>query len=412
MTERGWTKREALGLAAGLAAASVVATARAQAPGPVKIGMVIPLSGPWATTGLNIKAGCDMAIDDINKSGGIKALGGRTLEIVAADAEDSAEKAKNAAQRLLAREPDLIGGVGDVLSGMTLVVTELAERNDLPWITMTFADMLTERGFHYTFESVPVASVQAREALPTVLKLAKDATGKQPASVAVIADSNQALQAMAKTWRDGDFAKYNLKLVSDRTYTPPLSDPTELIEDLRRKRPDFLFLLPSNLPDLKLMLDKLNEFGLGRGKLPTFTIGGATGNPDLLRVSSPEILENLSGVFANWPGKKHEDLVTRFRARTGAPWMTADALNGYGQIMILRDALEQAGVADRRKVAEKIREMNGSDGAGGFFNGRLQWDDTGRRVDTQLVIVQWQGGQPRPIFPADLATAKPVWGGK
>ena len=47
--------------------------------------------------------GADMALEDINSAGGIKALGGAKLELVYADAGDSTEKAKNAAQRLRRR---------------------------------------------------------------------------------------------------------------------------------------------------------------------------------------------------------------------------------------------------------------------------------------------------------------------
>ena len=402
----GVTKRAVLGLAAGVAASGL---ARAQTTVPaVKLALVVPLSGPWATIGLTIKDGVDFAVADVNAAGGIKALGGAKLELVTADAEDSAEKAKSAAERLFSREPTLSGGMGDALSGMTLVVSELADRAGMAWITQTFADSLTERGLRNFFEAVPVASVQAREALPTVLDLARAATGKAPASVAVIADTNQAIQSMAKTWRDGEFAKHGVKLLSERSYTPPLQDPTELIEGLRRNRPDFLFLLPSNLSDLKLMLDKMNEFGLGRGRLPVVAVAGTSGTPDLLKVAGAEVLENLCGIFGNWPGRDLAGLQDRFKARSGKPWMTGQVLDGYGQVMIFRDALEAAGSADKAKVAAAIRTADMA-GASRFYNGKLGWDATGRRTDNKLVVIQWQGGQPRAVFPPSHATAKVVW---
>ena len=71
----------------------------------------------------------------------------------------------------------------------------------MPWLTQTFADALTERGFKNLFEVVPVASMQGQLALPTVLELAK-LTGNAPKTVAVVADTNQAIQVMVKTWRD------------------------------------------------------------------------------------------------------------------------------------------------------------------------------------------------------------------
>lgn len=404
-------RRTALAALAAAAAGTLPGLASAQAAA-VKLGTVVPLSGPFAAIGQNIKAGADMAIEDINASGGIKALKGARLELVAADAEDSVEKAKNAAQRLLATQPDLVGGFGDALSGMTLVITEMTERAEMAWLTQTFADVLTERGLKNIFEMPPVASAQGQMAVPTVMALAKS-TGKTPKTVAVIADTNQAIQGMVKIWREGGFEREGLKLLSEKSYTPPIADATELVSNLRRNRPDILFVMPASLPDLKLLLDSLTEQGLGRDVLPTVAVAGPTATPELLALAGPKHLENFFSINSNWPAAKHQDLVNRYKARTGRPWMTPTALDGYAQVMIFRDALEKAGAADRRKVADAIRNMNASSGgAADYVAGPLKWDERGRRVGAGLVIAQWRNGQPVPVFPPANATHKPVWVGK
>ncbi len=78
-----------------------------EAPSEVKIAMLVPLSGPWARQGILEQMGARMAIDDINSAGGIKSMGGAKLKLVEYDTQDSAEKAKDGAQRMLAAEPDL-----------------------------------------------------------------------------------------------------------------------------------------------------------------------------------------------------------------------------------------------------------------------------------------------------------------
>ena len=411
MSKTRITRRTALSLTLAAASGGFAYNVNAQTR-TIKIGTVVPLSGPFAAIGQNIKAGAEMAIEDVNAGGGIKSLGGARLELVAADAEDSVEKAKNAAQRLLAQEPTLVGGLGDALSGMTLVVTEMTERAELPWITQTFADVLTERGFKFLFEAVPVATMQGQLTLPTVMEVAKLAGGATPKTAAVVADTNQAIQGMVKTWREGGFEKAGLTVLSEKSYTPPISDATELIANLRRNKPDVLFLMPAALPDLKLMLDKLSELGLGRDVQPTFAVAGPSATPELLNVAGAKSLENFFSINSNWPGRKHQDLVARFKTRTGRPWMTSQGIDGYGQVMIYREALEKTGVADRRKVAEYIRSMNSTTGAAEYFNGPLKWDERGRRVGAGLVIAQWQGGVPVPVYPPGMATAKPVWPGK
>src|SRR5207245_2303055 len=131
------------------------------------------LSGPWARQGILEQMGAELAIEDVNKSGGVKALGGAKLKLVLYDTGDSAEKAKNAAQRLVAQEPDVVGGTGAWLSSFTLAVTEVTERAKIPWLTLSYSDVITERGFEYVFQTSPTGGTQAKNALPALLDLAE-----------------------------------------------------------------------------------------------------------------------------------------------------------------------------------------------------------------------------------------------
>ena len=165
---------------AGAAAALAPRRARAQNPREVKIALVVPLSGPWARQGILEQMGAELAIEDVNSSGGIKALGGAKLKLVLYDTGDSAEKAKNAAQRLVAQEPDVVGGIGCWLSSFTLAVTEVTERAELPWLTLSYSDLITGRGFKYIFQSSPTAEAQATALLPRIVDLATKAGAGKP----------------------------------------------------------------------------------------------------------------------------------------------------------------------------------------------------------------------------------------
>src|SRR6266699_154872 len=160
-----WLTLPMLTMALGVAAAAAPAPVAAQQPKEVEVALVVPLSGPWARQGLLQRMRADMALDDINKSGGIKSLGGAKMKLIVLDAGDSAEKAKNAAQRLVAQEPDVVGGTGAWLSSFTLAVTEVTERAKIPWLTLSYSDVITERGFEYVFQTSPTGGTQAKNAL-------------------------------------------------------------------------------------------------------------------------------------------------------------------------------------------------------------------------------------------------------
>ena len=230
----------ALALAAVLSAGSLFAAAApAAAQTEVKVGLIAPMSGPWARQGDLMLKGANLAIDDINKAGGIKSMGGAKLKLLVFDAGDSVEKAKNAAQRMVAQEPDLIGATGAWLSSFTLGVTEVTERAELPILTLSYSDQITARGFKFVFQTSPTGGSQANSAMPALVKLAETATGKKPQTVAIIMDNTAAPMSFAKPMREGGIEKLGLKLVVDETFTPPLSDATPLIQKVRSAPPRF-----------------------------------------------------------------------------------------------------------------------------------------------------------------------------
>lgn len=408
-TRRTLIKQGALG-AATLATTSMPwSILRAQTK-TVKAACIAPFSGPWARTGTLIRMGCEMAIDEINQKGGIKALGGAKMELVAIDAGDSTEKAKNAAQRLVAQEPDVIGGTGAWLSSFTLAVTEVTERAQIPWLTLSYADSLTDRGFKYIFQTSATAGTQAVLQLPTIIDLAKKATGKAPATAGIIGDNTAAPMALLKPMREGGLTKAGIKILMDETYTPPLNDATPLMQKVRSTRPDFLLFISTNVSDLKLGLEKMAEFRLGQGVVPTIGNGAANGSPEVLKAMSAELLEGYIFSVADWAMKGQETIIEAFKTKFNEPWMTQDSITGYGDMWILKEALERAGVADKVKVNEQIHAMDLKDSpANVAFPGPIKFDAAGHRIDAPLVMVQWQKGMPQTIFPLDRATAEAKW---
>ena len=395
-----------------LAAASVCPVIRraARAAPTVAFAMISPLSGPWAREGELQRGGAEMAIDDINQSGGIKALGGAQVRLVQYDAGDSAEKAKNAAQRMIAQEPDVVGGFGAWLSTFTLAVTEVTERAELPWFTQSYSDLITGRGYRYIFQSSPTAVDQAEKALPTILDLAERTTGKRPRKVAIISDNTASSVSFLKPIRSHVLADLGLAAVVDEVFTPPLTDATTLIQRVRSARPDFLLALPSNVPDDKMVLDKLAEYGLTGGKLPIVGNGGHWATPELVANAGKDVVQGLMVITAGGAGKGLEEIEARYLARTKEPWMLQEPIMAYGHIMLLAAAVERAGSVDRRKVAEQIRAFDLRDGPALLFPGRhVKYDEHGRRVDAELMIVQWQGGRVDTVYPSDMAMARPIW---
>src|SRR6516165_9504192 len=404
-----WFTSSMLAVPAVIAAAATDPVA-AQQPKEVEVALIVPLSGPWARQGQLERMGAEMAIDDINKSGGIKSLGGAKMKLIVSDTGDSAEKAKNAAQRLVAQNSNVIGGIGSWLSSFTLAVTEVTERAELPWLTLSYSDVITGRGFHYVFQTSATGDRQSELALPTIMELAEKVTGKKPTTTGVIQDNTAAPVSFMKPMRAGGFEKAGLKVLVDEIYTPPLSDATPLVSKVRTSRPDFVWVISTSIPDDSLLVQKFAEMGIGPSTLPIVGNGAHFGAPELLKVAGADVLEGTLITVANWSNEGQRQLIDEFKKRTGEPWLTQDSLSAYGHVWILKEAVEKAGVADRKKVAEAIRAMDTSEGAARYFAGNhIKFDDKGRRVDAPLVIFQWQQGVPVTVYPRGPGTAQPRW---
>jgi branched-chain amino acid transport system substrate-binding protein len=403
---RSWTAA-ALGVAA-LAMGTLASAQAQQHPAEVKVGLLVPLSGIYARPGQVMRMGAEMAIKHINAQGGIPELGGAKMTLVVLDSGDTTEKAKNAAQRMVAQETDLVAATGAYLSSFTLAVTEVTERAQLPMLTLSYSDQLTDRGFKYIFQTSATSGSQAAQALPVIVKIAESATGQKPKTVAIITDNTAASISSVKPMKERLLKELGIELVVDETFTPPFADATPLVQRVRAARPDLLFFLPTVISDAKLMLEKMNEFGLGQGKVPTISFGIAIAEPDMLRTMSPELLQGVMAAVGNWGSKGHEKLIDELKQTYNEPWMTQNAISTYGDMWLLKDAIGKAGKADRVAVAEAIRTMDG--GPSKYYpGGEMKFDEKGRRVGAGLAIIQWQNGVPVTVYPPEMAMAQPIW---
>jgi len=379
--------------------------ANAQSPEPIQIGLIAPTSGIYARPGQVMKMGAEMAIEDVNKAGGIACLDGAPLELVTIDSGDTVEKATNSAQRMVADFPGLVGATGAYLSSFTLAVSEVTERANLPLLTLSYSDLITSRGFKNIFQTSATAGVQAQIALPIILDLAEQQTGTRPKTVAIITDNTAASLASVERMKNGLLADVGLDLSFEQVFTPPLADATSLVQQVRQTRPDLLFFLPTVISDSKLILEKMKEF---RVNVPVISFGIAIAEPEVLNTMQAELLEGVMSAVANWGTKGQEALIQRLNETYGEPWMTQNAISTYGDIWLFKEALDKSCSRDRAALGETLRTLNAGP-AKYYPGGTLSFDEQGHREGASLTIIQWQNGVPVTVYPDDLALAKPVW---
>ena len=115
-------------------------------PDQIVIGSIHPLTGSLAGVGQLMDDGAKMAVDDINASGGIEALGGAELVLSSGDSTGEAETGQSEAQRLI--DEGAVALVGTYQSDVTLNVASVAERSKVPLvIDLGVDDKIQQQGY-------------------------------------------------------------------------------------------------------------------------------------------------------------------------------------------------------------------------------------------------------------------------
>src|SRR5712664_4897339 len=152
---------------------AVPAIGRAQAK-DVKVGYILPVTGPLAFEAQLSLNGLQLAVDEINNAGGIKALGGAKLALLPGDTQNKVELGNSEAARLIDQGVSVL--IGPFSSLVAFSVRQVTEKNKTPFLLLaTVADNVLEGGLHYCFRMQPNARAMATLTMTNMFAMAKAA---------------------------------------------------------------------------------------------------------------------------------------------------------------------------------------------------------------------------------------------
>ena len=392
-----------LGTGAGLQAAEEV----------VRIGNIIPLSGPSASVGEQGRNAREMAVEEINAAGGIKSLGGAKLEMLYADSESKPEKGVSEAERMINTEKvHILTGCWN--SAVTYPTTAVAERYGIPFVVpVSVADKITEQGFKTVFRIAAKDSWWTRDQF-AFLKDMQEEFKTEIKTLAFVYENGDWGKGFAGQWR-ALAEKNGYKIVLDEPYPSTTTDLSPVVQKIRRARPDVLMLV-SNAADAILLTNTLADYKV---KLKAIIAsGGGHADPSFLKATGSnarylfDIVEWETDV--NKPGVK--EINEKFKARYGYN-LAGESVDAYIAMYVIKDALERAGSTDPVKIREALAKTNLRSGPAMIASyDAIEFDATGQNKHAALSIVQindlgngleritvWPKGARRagytPVFP-------------
>ena len=234
-----------------------------------KIGVIGPLTGEGATYGAAMRRGIDLAVEEINKKGGI---GGKKLLPVYEDSKLSPKEGLNAFNKLaqIEKVPVIIGAAA---SRVTLAITPLAQRNKIVlFSSISTADELKYAG-DYFFRNIPPNSVQGETAAFFVLEFLK------ARNAAIFYKNDDYGKNLAITFRE-TFVKLGGKIVFEDNYNPGQTDFRGDLVKIKNAHPEVVFF-PGNYQESGIILKQARELNLKA----TFLGGDGSYSPELIHIA-------------------------------------------------------------------------------------------------------------------------------
>lgn len=375
----------------------------------VKIGVLLPLTGPLKSEAQVNLDGHQFAVDEINSLGGIRSLGGAKLKLIIGDTHGDPTISSKVAGRLIDEGVALL--TGSYQSNTTYTSSEVAENHNVPFLISTaLSDILTKRGFKYVFRVEPNLSqfVEAQYRFIEDYNLLGD---NKVGRIALLYERTLWGQSSAQLQRSYAYKKgYNI--VADIAYPNNLEKSSGAADNvalqISRASPDII-LQSSYLNDSVHLTRALKLAGVH----PKAIIGTGAGSKD------PKFITALGSDGEYWmvvnewsPDMKRRgmsDLNERFKKRYGYNMNGIGAVC-YSVIWIAKEALEVSKSVDGARLRDAIASLNIDYGPATILpRGRVFFDGEGNNVALPIVT-QIIDSDNKMVWPREIASTPPVFG--
>jgi len=315
----------------------------------ISIGVNMPLTGPFAASGNYVANGAQIAVDEINASGGVL---GKKLHLIVEDNKSNPTEAASVEEKLIARDkvPVLLGAWG---SSLTLAAIPKLKEYKVPMVVETAgADKITQSGNPYVFR---IAATQAIEAEGFETKL-NDFNIKKADFIAINNDwGRNTVSEMSKM-----FKKHDIKVGQVSMVDQAAQDLSAELSQIKNTDADTL-IITADVEQLTLILKQAESLGLHKQIITT----GGSQSPDQLVQQAGKAADNTVHLvfFAPWEPEQ-----TAFPEKTKAfikAWKDkgynfagmTESFRGYDGIQVIAAAIKKAGVAEPEAIRKALWDV-------------------------------------------------------
>ncbi|MEO0028244.1 MAG: Leucine, isoleucine, valine-, threonine-, and alanine-binding protein precursor [Pseudomonadota bacterium] len=384
------------------AAASVMSfplIAGAQAK-TVKVGVLHPVTGALAYSGQQCRMGALLAIEDINKAGGIKSLGGAKIEAVLGDAQSSPQAGTAEIEKM--NEAGVSAVVGAFASAICLATTQAAAKYNLPHVVdVGVADQIVERGLKNTFRFGPGYKKCAEVAVAN-LHVLNTAAGKPARSVMIIHEESLFGTGTANLLAK-ELPGYGYDVKEVIKHANPTRDFNNIALRIKQVNPDIV--IPANYYNEYALLVRTMQQQKITPKAIYSVLGGAASSYKFVK-EFPEAANGIIDCNHWFNPRDKRSLELKKRVEAQGQFFSYEVFMTYTAMTLLADAIERAKSTDRAAIIDALNKSTFSNhimpyGATQFVNGQ--------NMGAQPLMTQVVKGDIKVIVPRDYREVEPIF---
>src|SRR5258707_2221049 len=399
VTRRRLLRTTALGAAA--AATGLINAPLLRAEGSsVKLGVLHRVSGALSYSGQQGRLGAAIAIEEINAAGGIKALGGAKIEPVLGDAQSTPEGGNAEVEKM--NSAGVAAIVGGYASSICLTASQTAARYDLPYVVdVGVADNIVTRGLKNTFRFGPGFGVIAKTALDNLVTI-NDQAGKPAKTVMIVHEDSLFGSGLAKLV-NAQLPERGFEVLDTIPHPTPTRAFNNVVLKIKAQNPDLV--IPANYYNEYVLLARTMQQQRVRPKGIYSVLGGAASSYKFVK-EFPEAAQYIMDCNHWFDPRNPKALTLKNKVEAKGEFYTYEVFMNFSCVLLIADALERAGSAERAKV---IAALENSTFAGHVMPYGPTKFVNGQNQGAAPVNTQGLGNDIHVIFPQTFATAKPVF---
>jgi len=317
--------------------------------GPIKIGMVVPLTGPYAPLGLGDKAAAEQEVATINKAGGID---GREVELVVKDDKTDVPQSVTEFNQM-ATDQSYTAILSSSNVSASTAVGPSAETNKIPIIALSPVSAFADGSNPWAFTGVATPEVYGRAIVDYFV--AEGIT-----SIAIAYSGTDVYGETGDKATEAAAEEAGVDVVLDESYDPEATDFSAVVKKVKDAAPDG-FLVWGAGPAPVIITKQFAGTGI-----PLFMTGAQASNlyiePAGAEAEGVTMTSSIAVPGRELPDGPLKDLVGAFanpwqKANDGA-WPPQFAFDGVTAIQLLKAAIEKAGSSDRQEVRDALESLD------------------------------------------------------